>query len=227
MAGSRATGSGDRCHAAGAAMTLAEARAKDLFVAARIVRNGVVVREHRWRASALPDGPLELMASRLGDHFAFRVGSLQPGLELIDVIPLVPSSEPAAIGARLARGRCASRACGSRTRRVTRARSPLEPGDALYNANEVARRGRFLSRGAGPRRRARTPRRPLTSVRPACSAGITARRSSSSRRRPGSAPPPPPAILDGDGASLPPSRPGGSPTRSPSNSPAWRSSSRS
>ena len=122
-------------HASGAAMTLAEARARDLFVSARIVRNGVVVREHRWRASALPDGPLELMATRLGDHFAFRVGSLQPGLELIDVIPLVSSNEPAGIGLDWPAGVGLS-SLRVRTRHLPGGRRPLEKADELYNANE-------------------------------------------------------------------------------------------
>ena len=67
--------------------TFAKSFTADRFVAARIVRDGVTLREYRWRASALPGGPLELTASRLGNLFKFEVGPLRPALELLDVFP--------------------------------------------------------------------------------------------------------------------------------------------
>ncbi len=129
------------------ARTFEEARDKDEFVAARIVRNGVVVREHRWRASALPAGPLEMTVTRLADDLALQVACLQPCLELIDLMPLVRSSDPAELALDWPEG-VALTGLRVRDRPVSHGRSPLERGDGLYNANAFRDAAEFYGKHA-------------------------------------------------------------------------------
>ena len=127
--------------------TFDDSRESDKFVAARIVRNGVIVREHRWRASALPTGPLEMTVNRLGNHFALHVAGLQPNLELIDLMPLVPCSEPADFALDWPADATLT---GLRVREnpAFHCRSPLDSGDARYNADAFHDASEFFSNHA-------------------------------------------------------------------------------
>lgn len=111
------------------------ARSPDGTVTAGCARDGVVLRTWNVRASALVGRPLRLMLRREGRHLTMRVNDL-PAMEVEDAF--VPSPrEPSRFMAFLPPGARLERVRADRQAQAV-APSPLERGDALFQANQFA-----------------------------------------------------------------------------------------